>query len=737
MKKSIILLFILLLIFDGLAQFEWDWLNPYPTGNDIISLAFLNEQTGYILSRTNDIFKTLDGGSTWNKIRLDSLSQIYDIYFITADVGYLCGKDGVIMKTINGGESWEKLSPPIKTNFYSLYFEDENVGWVAGYQYVLKTSDGGNTWDYVFIEGLTSYVDLFMLNDQIGYVLSGKAYTFYKTEDGGNSWQKINLHPDGGPLKFVMRSVFFLDVNRGFIVGHAVPHSWGTESGFIVTDDGGKTWKNVTDITSGGEIVKLDKNLYDIQFVNGTGYAVGENGTVLKSTDWGKSWELLNKPTGYGLLKFTLFSEDTLLVVGRQGKIIKSENGGTSWLTINEQITFNNLSSVDFYKESHGWIVGEKGTILRTEDDGQTWLKVSSGTNNHLRDVYFVDSLRGFVVGDNGTILKSEDGGVNWRSFNNIFSVNFNSVFFLDSLKGFIVGEFGYLLKTVDGGLNWQYNGLGTKKLNSIFFRGNKGWIVGDDGTVFRSLDGGINWFPDPPISSTDLEKVFFIDNNTGWIAGNAPFTGYLYRSTDGGFSWQEFEIEDLNKAVKGLFFPASYFGLVVGQTEKENIYEDTPLTYSVRVGAVYITTNGGRSTNLLYRSDLPSLNDITFVTDSTFWIVGDLGAMLYGKVKDISTRIGEAKNQNTTIQNFVLRQNYPNPFNPVTMIPFDLPHPQEVVLTVFDISGKTVKTLAKGFYAAGSHQIKFDGSSLSSGVYFYRLSVGKQQKTRKMLLLR
>jgi Secretion system C-terminal sorting domain/Bacterial Ig domain len=84
-----------------------------------------------------------------------------------------------------------------------------------------------------------------------------------------------------------------------------------------------------------------------------------------------------------------------------------------------------------------------------------------------------------------------------------------------------------------------------------------------------------------------------------------------------------------------------------------------------------------------------------------------------------------------------LLAQNYPNPFNPSTNIKFDLPKSSEVRLNVLDMLGREVSVLVSGEIEAGYHEVRFDASGLSSGVYFYRLQVGDFVQTRKLLLLR
>lgn len=85
----------------------------------------------------------------------------------------------------------------------------------------------------------------------------------------------------------------------------------------------------------------------------------------------------------------------------------------------------------------------------------------------------------------------------------------------------------------------------------------------------------------------------------------------------------------------------------------------------------------------------------------------------------------------------FNMSQNYPNPFNPTTIIQYGLPTKSHVTLTIFNALGQQVATLVNGVQEVGYHEVKFDGSSMSSGMYFYRLQAGSFVQTRKLLLLR
>ncbi len=85
----------------------------------------------------------------------------------------------------------------------------------------------------------------------------------------------------------------------------------------------------------------------------------------------------------------------------------------------------------------------------------------------------------------------------------------------------------------------------------------------------------------------------------------------------------------------------------------------------------------------------------------------------------------------------FSVKAAYPNPFNPATMLSFSLPEVAKVTLNVFDVQGRLVATLVNGLREAGQHQVTFDGSNLSSGVYLYTLQAGSYSATGKMVLMK
>ena len=82
------------------------------------------------------------------------------------------------------------------------------------------------------------------------------------------------------------------------------------------------------------------------------------------------------------------------------------------------------------------------------------------------------------------------------------------------------------------------------------------------------------------------------------------------------------------------------------------------------------------------------------------------------------------------------LAQNYPNPFNPETLIRFGVTKPCRVVMHVYNLLGQRVETLVDRIHQPGTYDIHFNASGLSSGIYFYRITIGEFTEIRKMVLL-
>ncbi len=118
----------------------------------------------------------------------------------------------------------------------------------------------------------------------------------------------------------------------------------------------------------------------------------------------------------------------------------------------------------------------------------------------------------------------------------------------------------------------------------------------------------------------------------------------------------------------------------------------------------------------------------------------GFLKVRFEGNPKNPNKENGEFRDGLVTIKNkkditVNLLQNYPNPFNPRTIIQYNLTANSSVNLTVFDILGREIKNIVNSWQPKGMYSVEFDGSMLSSGVYFYRLETSNYVKTMKMII--
>ena len=118
-------------------------------------------------------------------------------------------------------------------------------------------------------------------------------------------------------------------------------------------------------------------------------------------------------PQGNTLESVTFISSNVGWAVGDFGTILSTTDGGLTWIQQTSGTT-EELVAVSFIDANNGWIVGWNGTILNTTDGGATWNPQTSGVSNYLLGVSFTDLNNGTAVGQAGRILRTTNGGTNW-----------------------------------------------------------------------------------------------------------------------------------------------------------------------------------------------------------------------------------------------------------------------------------------------------------------------------------
>jgi hypothetical protein len=314
--------------------------------------------------------------------------------------------------------------------------------------------------------------------------------------------------------------------------------------------------------------------------------------------------------------------------------------------------------------------------IFQTRDSGKTWQEINTGLTGSRYIAEFAargDSLYAGTDGD-GIFVLNLKNPISWKSFNDgLFQYGTTSI--INSGNTLIAGAGQYVFVRPQGAAEWVY-------------------------TAVDSVTSPI------PIKLFLKDSVIYLGTNHGVFKGRADATG-----------WQKADITQ---------FP------------NRNIVAFTSSGSRVFAGLIYLsdhwifsTDNNGASWNIHAHEFAIVLN--LLASHERLWACRTDGLWWF----DLSASTGAGKPGNNSPYDFALHQNYPNPFNPVTTIGFSLPHSALVSLKVYDILGRHVATLAEKQMPSGIHNIKFDGSSLASGVYLYRLTAGEFVQTRKLILLK
>jgi photosystem II stability/assembly factor-like uncharacterized protein len=594
-------------------------------------------------------------------------------------------------------------------SYGEIYFYDELNGMKIFRnqlinKYVLSiTEDGGDTWDAI-LEG-TNMKGLSMLSAQelfVGYQNNGIRFS----EDGGASWETKPLVESSVYVKGIQ----FKNSNYGII---------SADRGVFITTDSGENWTETTmdhnwlDVlgtsfiqANKGWLVKEDGSVYKykqngassdwtfisdlggvcygnnagVTFVDSLiGYAVGRQYSY-KTTDGGNSWNKIPAASLRNIHGYFVINKDKILLCGEKG-IMYSNNGGSSFST--KYYKGIEVQSIHFIDSSYGWAIDSKDNIIKTTDGGLTWSDGIVANNFPPTIISVIDRPY-----DNGGYVllefeRSDLDGLNNSEVitdYNVYKIIQNKKVMTERIKpsgqDTYVVELSTIADSNKSGKNLVYFQIDAVTQNAKYYSSNV--------ASGYSVD---NISPEPPSS---LNGILFSNNiELNWKHSNSSDVTnyYIYRS----FS-ENFIIDTLN----------------IYSEVDDSVYIDS----SIPVG----------ETDYLYYA--------VYAVDASGNISNNSA-----KVSVSLVTVGVGNDAIPTEVN--LFQNYPNPFNPETLIEFHLDQISAVKLEIFDSNGELVKVLLDEKYATGKHSMKFNASSLSSGVYFYKLSTRNRTITKKMILLR
>ncbi len=411
-------------------------------------IKFKNENEGYIVGDFNgiQIYKTTDGGITWNSDSINDYGSLLGISFSkdgnkTCIVGhgtsccsgyttgsviykkelennwetksYLSvdtygfstvhfdGDNGLIFsqfssgKTSDGGVQWQKITPP-ETIIFQVEVLNNNV-YLLGQNNIYKSSDSGITWSTLSTSNY--FKKLFFINEQVIYA-NAQERGIFKSTDGGVNWVNINLDPSFG------LDLYFLNENEGYSVGFG---------GIFKTLDGGNTWNQVMlEPMDGGE----QPNIYSINIFNNIGM-MGSSVGLLKSTDSGNTWTRANKNLG-GIVKFIHATNEVEWFIGTDDRILKTEDGGITWKSIyyGEEINDAHFATGKIY------LVGYKNFTEITTKNSPTipgYIEGNTNVASQSKEEYSVIKESGInykwtVSGDNEINYIDNKAHVLWKT---------------------------------------------------------------------------------------------------------------------------------------------------------------------------------------------------------------------------------------------------------------------------------------------------------------------------------
>jgi photosystem II stability/assembly factor-like uncharacterized protein len=502
------------------GQNQWEIVNE-GIGTHLQSMDFINDSVGRGIYE-GTIFKTGDGGRTWEmQKRLDD--NFRDLYAVTESIVYAFGRD-YIVKTTDEGSSWLDITPGEAGSFGSACFLNADTGIAVGddrsdWHRFFRTFNGGESWDFRRVSQSDNYwiSDIKFINDSAGYFLAGGRntndyYHIFKTADSFNRWSPLSLNN-------------YLSLGCHFFIETIIISVMRDSAGAYIMKsyDHGLNWEY-------SEAMVLPKNgSYEFCFSGKFGFLLQTpGGILLKSTDWGDSWTLLNLSYPFS---------DVYTMDEKRGYFVGGEHGfHCNW-----------------------------GHILRTDDACETFDFLAPLTRwgtGKISSCLFISDYVGFSITEAWpSLLKTPDGGDSWNASTlieedgNICFINDSTAF--ATAPAYHLDFLGWqVFKTVNTRGEWEVfqpiaivdREIG--ELNSLSFMDeNTGWVVGVNNdreveSIIYKYAGPYGWSEIPPGTNLPLNQISFINHNIGWISGgyhhDEEYFPLFMRSDDGGSTWTQ-----------------------------------------------------------------------------------------------------------------------------------------------------------------------------------------------------
>lgn len=251
------------------------------------------------------------------------------------------------------------------------------------------------------------------------------------------------------------------------------------------------------------------------------------------------------------------------------------DTSAQEWVLLSSGVNndLNNISCVDentCYVVGGAPFIGGDGIVLKTTNGGGAWVSQIIPTTDPLRGISCPSPSVCYAAGDNGAIIKTINGGTTWIAQiapNLSTAPGQSQPWFWDtwavSERAVVaVGNNGAIYRTADSGITWRQIAAGVNdiNLNGVFFvNENTGWILGGS-LVLKTTDGGLTWSRQTPADVGALMwDGFAFDGSTAWIAGST-----VHKSVNGGAEWSRL-IGNTGIVYRGIEFGDENIGWIVG----------------------------------------------------------------------------------------------------------------------------------------------------------------------------
>lgn len=406
---------------------------------------------------------------------------------------------------------------------------------------------------------------------------------------------------------------------------------------------------------------------------------------VVKSTDLGISWTRIDNDIPG--LEYGLYIYNDILYVANETNLFYSSDYGNSWITTNFNHGWGSVQRNHEYLFATYYAMGHSG-LSRSSDNGITWNPVSMSFGVATFHVSDENGLLLYSDEENIGLFYSSDNGDSWIHSDYFQSANnfVHAIYRTPSARYFVkvAGETqAGLYTSVNPVTGWKYIGLGDKENYAVA-------VDNETEIVYVGLPGeGIYYHVGP---YTPVELIGF-----GGKASGA--TVKLHWSTSSEANNRGFEIER---------------SVVRGQWQKVG-FVDGHGTITEKTDYSYIDNSPH------FRKNQYKLRQIDYN-----------GSFQYSDIIEVDVLPVD----------FGLAQNFPNPFNPSTKIEYSIADAGNVTIRVYDATGSEVRKNSEGNKEVGKYVYEFKGGDLSSGIYFYELTVEdengiKFRAVNKMLLLK